>query len=129
MSNCECIISEPCWVANDYEETEQVATVDLLCSECGDTIEQKNRYVLARYFRKNEESSREICIDCHSVIDEFFCGSYVFDWVWRDVWKHICDTGGAISSSCLLSLTSKARKKVIGLIDELWENDFWEESD
>jgi hypothetical protein len=126
MSSCGCIISEPDWVAYDYEETEQVATVDLLCSECGATIKPKDQYILAKYTDEDEELySREICIDCHSVIDEFFCDGYTFGQVWEDMWEHTCGTGGTISSSCLLSLTPKARKKVIGLIDELWEDDFF----
>ena len=122
MSNCGCIYVDCDWYAEEYIEDQVVAKKSVRCSECGNLITRGEEHIKATYQDDEEKwRTRRTCLDCQSIIDEFFCDGHKFNAVWTNVKEHVYDLEGQISSECLLNLTPKAREKVFDIIEETWE--------
>lgn len=120
MSGCGCIVADYGDPVDDWREGPAWAGQTLQCSECGAEILIGRRFQLVEYTDDDEPGRRFHCLDCVSIIDEFFCEGVAFGRVWDDVLCHVEDTEGEISSDCLLRLTPKARSAVLGYINDVF---------
>lgn len=121
MSDCSCIYTECDWYSEEYYETEVTAKKAIRCIECYRVIPRGEKHIKADYTNEdNEWRVRRICVDCKSVIESFFCGSYKYDIVWEALEQHLNDHEGKVPADCLVELTPKAREKVCEMIEEIW---------
>ena len=123
MSNCSCIY------VNEFDESSFYKEEDILaarkcyvCCECGRKINVGDRYKKSVIKWNGEFRTFKTCVDCVSIINEFFCNGWHFGMVFEDLRAYM-ESGGEISEECLLGLTNDARYKVFDMIEEGWLND------
>jgi hypothetical protein len=94
------------------------------CDECWREIVAGETYEHVRGKWDGYMSTFKTCGDCLSIRDSFFCEGFMYGGLWEDLHEHlhaVVRFGTGIDSSCLVSLTPRAREKVCDEIEELWE--------
>jgi len=135
MSNCGCVyvnIGEECFSGSNTKKT--FAAHEIECCECDRTIDIGETYAktLAWYDPKKQPESPlryDMCLDCASIRDVFFCEGYLYRGMYELLEKHIEENNVEISSDCLARLTKDARNRVCDMIEEWWGKNYYEEDD
>ena len=122
MSNCSCIYIGNYEECSFYKELNIVARKYYVCCECGRKINIGDYYKKSVGKWDGEFRTFKTCVDCVSIINEFFCDGQKFGMIFEDLRTHM-ESGGEISEDCLLGLTNDARYKVFDMIEEGWQND------
>ena len=99
------------------------------CVECGGEIQPGETYelVVAKWGEKFDRI--KTCHICLSVREVFFCDGFFHGQIWDDLLQHLQDIGGQVSSECLMGLTEAARTEVCGMIQEIWNDDDYQEAE
>lgn len=119
--SCSCVYVDD----GDYERPEFVdervveARKKHVCTECRREIVPGEKYERASGKWDGCIETYKTCMDCISVRDAFFCGSYGYSAIWQDLYEHILC--GPVDVECLVALTPAAREKVCDMIEESWE--------
>lgn len=69
----------------------------------------------------DKPKSFKTCRDCLSIRNAFFCGNWIYREVMDNLYDHLREFDGEVSSDCIVELTPKAKDVVFGIIDEIWE--------
>jgi hypothetical protein len=101
-------------------KTTPTARASHTCTECGREIRAGEKYEKVVGAVDGDLETFKTCRDCLSVRESFFCGAWVLCCIWSDLEDHIQELRGEIPSSCLVPLTSTARKRVCDLIEQAW---------
>lgn len=122
MSNCSCIYVDVDGgdVAEFHTSKIVKARKPHICNECGEDILQNDEYERVTAKWDNVETIKT-CRNCLSIRNEFFCYGYLYGQLWGDLYCHIQDVGGNVSSECLMRLTNRAREKTLEMIESVWK--------
>jgi len=90
------------------------------CCECQRAIEPGETYEYSSGMWDGRLDQHKTCSDCVSVRANFCCDGYLFESLWEGLWEHVSELQGQLDSSCIVSLTPKAREKVCEMIEEVW---------
>lgn len=121
MSECSCIYVETVDGPSCSKEETRKARKIHKCCECHKEIKKGQKYQYESGIWDGKPESYKICLDCLSMRDTFFCGGWVYGEIWSDLWNHLSENDGEISSDCLENLTPIAKDKVFKMIEEIWE--------
>lgn len=122
MDSCGCIYVEADEPMRMLCKRESVARKQHKCTECNQTIEPGEKYEYHRGVMHDEVPQvYKTCVDCVSIRNEFFCGSWCYEMILEDLRTHIDEIDGQISSDCLLRLTPGARDMVIDMVDDYFD--------
>ena len=124
MTISDCQIDTDC----DYEFetiscTIPTARKDHRCGECGRTIKPGEEYEIYKGKYEGKIYTEKTCLDCVSLRNAFFQGSYVYGEVRETIVDQICELQGQVDSKCILPLTDKAREFVFEQIEGEWNNE------
>ena len=124
MSDCSCIYIDADDEPQFYNQRLPIARKEHTCGECGRKIEPGETY---ENFSAKWDSigffTYKTCNDCLSIRHAFFCESWIAGEIYENLWEHISEVDGQISTDCILSLTPKAKERVLDMIDTLWEDE------
>jgi len=122
MSDCSCIYADYDGCADEIQKAVRVARKPHKCQECYRVIKKGEKY---EYYAGNYDGffTHKTCTDCLSVREEFFCSGFGFGAIWEDVWEHVQELDGNISSECLAKLTPRAREKICDYVQEAWDEE------
>lgn len=123
MSDCSCIYVDADDGPDFYNERMPIARKEHICCECSRKIERGETYENFSGKWDFTFSSFKTCIDCLSIRHAFFCESWIFGEIYEDLWEHISEVDGQISTDCILSLSPRAKETVLDMIDRLWEDE------
>ena len=123
MTDCSCIYVDSDNAPDFYRDRMLIARKEHTCGECGRTIEPGETYETFSGKWNFTFSTHKTCIECLSIRNAFFCESWIFGKIHEDLWEHIMDLAGQISAECILSLSPRAKEKVLDMIDRLWEDE------
>ena len=118
---CSTVYCDPDEFCLILDNSMRTARKEHKCGECRRIIAPKEKYRSETTLFDGKIEWQKTCVDCISVIDEFFKAGYFYGetkWMLRD---HIGEVGGDVSESCLASLTPGARAMVCQIIEETWE--------
>jgi len=121
MTECGCVYVEPDHYTWELSCTQPTARREHACSECGRAILPSEQYEKYVGTDDGDFFTHKTCLDCLSVRDEFFCGSFCWGAIWEYLHEHVQAISGQVSSECLLRLTPGAREGVIALIDKCFD--------
>jgi len=122
MTSCSCAV----YLDVDCDSTLAVETIrkarkSYRCYECKGVISVGERYEETTQKYDGDFSRYRTCLDCVSVRDSLFCGSWYWGQLWEHLGDHFSENGGDVpSSECMMALTQKAREKVCALIEKIW---------
>jgi len=103
-------------------QEKKVAYSSYRCDECGRKIEAGETYELFVGKPSGEKSFiHRTCADCLSLLDHFFCESYICGKVIEQLEEYVHGVGGEIQSDRLAMLTPSAAGIVLELIDDYLE--------
>ena len=93
------------------------------CVECQCLIKVGDKF---NFFQGTHSDSTGIstyhtCLDCLSIINEFFCDGWCYGACLESLEEHIEDMDGNILSECIVSLTKKAKDRVCDMIEKCWD--------
>jgi hypothetical protein len=128
MTECGCIYVDPDHRTEDLQWKIVVARKRHSCDECGEAIEPGVKYERYVGIDDGKLFTHKTCGGCLSIRDAMFCSGWCWGMVIEATENYVFDVRGEISSDCLLSLTPAARLRIIGIIDQLW-NELDEEDD
>jgi hypothetical protein len=120
-----------CDAGNDYSGDESQwgvrevhkAGKDHICSECNAEIKKGSGYFYHTVFMYKDIQNFKVCLDCQSVIWQFFSGGWMFSTIWDTLSDYLYyNWSEDLPSSCISKLTPKARDKVCDIIQEIHES-------
>ena len=126
MSKCACVYVDLDYSPPSFHNAKlQKARKIHVCGECRRKIQPFEEYEYVAGMWDNYFETYKTCADCLSIRREFFCDSYLYEFIKESLWEHIQDLGGNVSEDCigvLSHLTPKAREMVCGMIEEVWDD-------
>ena len=128
MTECACIdIDVEGCLAEFCSEKRRVARKLHKCTECGRIIQPKEKYehVVGKWYDKI--STYRTCFDCLSLRDNFLCGSFYYGEIKSHIYEYVTEVDGRISSECVLQLTPRARDWLLDTIQEMWDENWYED--
>lgn len=125
--NCSCVAIENDGSSEVLSKKNRIARKRHKCYECGVAINIGDVYENFVGISEGDFFQSKTCLDCLSIRDEFFCGSWSFGMILSDLRDHIDEMDGEISSSCIIELTKTAKDRVCDLIEDYWSQ--WEDDD
>lgn len=128
-SQCSCVYVGDTDGPEFFRMKNPIARVEHKCCECCRVIRIGERYEAVTGKWDGSLDAFATCLDCISVRDGFFCDGHEFGGIWGALCQHIRELNGAVSSDCLIGLTSNARAAVCDLIEERWAEIDEEERD
>ena len=117
-----------CIYVSDYDPPElydvrvQVARKGHWCGECQGVILPGDSY---EYVFGKWQGSIDICKTCEtclSIRDAFFCDGFMHGSIMQAVRQHIYELEGRVGFDCLDELNDKARKRILGIMEEVMED-------
>jgi hypothetical protein len=97
------------------------------CGECRRDILPGEHYEYIAGIWEGALTVHKTCPECVSIRNTFFCDGWIYEEVINDLYQHIMDADGAVSSEAMENLTPKAREHVIDMIDEIIRDKIEEE--
>lgn len=122
---CDCVVNADSDYGNygsweNFSEKIVKGRKEYVCGECGQPIQKGVMHEYASGFWEGEFDSHRTCISCVSARNSFCC-TWLYGNVWNDINNHINDAGGQVTEECILKLEPKARDRVLGEIEDIWE--------
>ena len=130
MNDCSCIWVDDYVVPEFYSSVIRKSKKEHTCCECGRVISSNEQYenVYGKWDGNIEEF--KTCCDCLSIRNAMFCDGVVHGSIIEDLRNHIDYCNGEISSDVIMKLTPVARRVVLEMIDDEFENSgLWEEDE
>ena len=93
------------------------------CHECSRVIAPKESYLIETLLFEGRISRHKTCLDCKSLRDNFFQDGWYYEEVRNMLLRHIRDSDGDISESCIAALTPVAREYVCSVIEDMNQDD------
>ena len=122
---CSCICVNAARSAEDvwFKPREQSANKTHRCCECCRDIKKGELYNYETCVWEGSFMSFKTCNDCFSIRKSFFCDGWIYETMMEYLREHIKDSGGQISSDCLVGLTTGAKDIVFEMIEEVWDRE------
>jgi hypothetical protein len=119
---CGCIYIDADCSCDDFQTADiRKARKEHKCCACRRVIQPGEEYERVFGVWDADPATYKTCQDCLSLREVFFCESYYYTSIWSDFEYHVHEMLGEISSSCLTSLTKRARDKACDIIEQYWE--------
>ena len=122
MGGCGCIYVGDFDEAQFCNQKNQTARKSHKCGECARVIQAGEIYEYSTQLFEGDFSVYKTCADCLGLRNAFFCEGWWWGELWRLVEQHL-NEGVELEVCCLDQLTSRARDRVIDLIDECTEKE------
>ena len=123
MSDCSCIYIDADVEPEFCNQRLPIARKEHTCCECARKIEPGETYEAFSGKWEGDFHTFKTCTDCLSIRHAFFCESWICGETYQDLWEHISEVDGQISTDCILSLSPRAKERVLDMIDRLWEDE------
>lgn len=120
--NCSCVYVDYGQNIDIIKQETRISATNHKCSECNEKIALKEKFEHTRYKFDGKFGTHKICSTCMDLREIFFCNGYGVGALRQDLFQHIKDSGGVISSDCIKSLNPEARNVVFEMIEEAWDN-------
>lgn len=120
--DCSCISSDNDYGPSCFKAITRKARKAHKCNECGELIKPGCEYQYESGVWDGEPHSYKTCLDCMSVRNEFCCEGWTYGELWYDFDEYVRHVYGDISEDKIGNLTPKAKGKVLGAIDDYWED-------
>lgn len=91
------------------------------CHECHIVIEPGEEYYKEKSLYEGYFSTHKTCMDCKSIRDNMVC-SFYWGEIMEAVRNGIQDSWGKVSEDCISKLTPKARDRICGIIEDVWDD-------
>jgi len=99
------------------------------CFECQQQILVGQRFEFHRgYYFETKKGVREkryklyrTCLHCVSIKKVFFCEDYRYGRVLYDLREHLEKINGNVSTKCMSGLTAKAKRRVVVMVQNVWD--------
>jgi len=123
MGDCGCVYVDYDGLCEETSKTNPIANKEHKCDECNRKIQVGEKY--ERYTGKFEGEifTNKTCTDCLSLRNEYFCGGWCYGQLWEHMWEHVLECSGKILGDEITRLTPMAREKVLGYVEEVWQDD------
>ena len=122
MSNCSCVSYDNDYGPSCFKAITRKARKIHKCNECGEVILPGCEYKYESGVWDGTPDSYKTCLDCMSVRDEFFCEGWTYGDLWCGFDEHVSHVDGDIPEDNINNLSPKAKGKVLGIIDDYWED-------
>jgi hypothetical protein len=119
--DCSCSVSR-CVDDDDnhWSARERKARKGHKCYECNGAILAGQAYFYHTVFGGGSASNYKVCLDCQSVIWQFFNNGWWFGSVWDSLNDYVNENWrNDLPSSCICKLSPPARDKVCDIFDKL----------